>query len=765
MDDVLTTDPAATSSWEQIRAEFRSRDFVTLRQLASAIPDLDVDGLDRLLDPHRDPTLTEAQMVAVLERAFSVAAARAGVLPVLAALVYGFCLERWEHSTDHAAVAAMANSGQDACAALHLPANGGDTGSDRLAAGMLLDLAASLTSCMAVENALNCSCPVDMQRHARDAVTAAERVLARLPAEVLNDGPIPGFIRQAAQAQVLYFGGVLRVAEAVEAFVTDPKTSVKRLTAAIDAVEAAESQPALRDDVYESELHAHRMTLVAMVRSSGIPILHVDKARIAYCYPFAVVGAIRPEDVVQGVNALRRGALLGRARVSDVGTLHVTDVWEANDPEKRAYTGAMATLHDLLIVTTSGEQLPAHHVELRVSKIGICHLRIWTWLGDISAHELNQAMRRGSVQMGAESIRQGDPMVGTWSRLAEYADEVIRGVEQHLAMVFNAQPASGGSQDSPLRVLSSVERRHHTVASLRAFSQANPDGGKQRLYSYAEVLGTVGATLLKQRINHAAATLEEYVRNTSLTPHALVDDIGFQGEALTRTTDATVITMPTSPNFIVLGYEEMAEFSAALPALFDQWIALIYEQRGSLSTSLQSMEEVQRHGRFDQSIGKVFSEQLNDLERRQVELRNAVSEARSMLAFLKSPTLCRTSKDREVLDMLFDAVGVGRLEADLEAQTAQVDELYIQVQACADQLQERHTHRYRSTVEVALAILAGTSLAEFFGLVNDAFTRPLLLLEVTVVLIVTIGVAVVAVRSNRRNNDGHDRARRRVPLR
>ena len=128
-----------------------------------------------------------------------------------------------------------------------------------------------------------------------------------------------------------------------------------------------------------------------------------------------------------------------------------------------------------------------------------------------------------------------------------------------------------------------------------------------------------------------------------------------------------------------------------------------------------------------------------------------------MLAFLKSPTLCRTSKYRDVLDMLFDAAGVGRLEADLEAQTAKVDSLYVHVQARARQLEERQTQRYRLTVEVALVFLAVTSLAEFFGLVNDALMQQTLFLEVGVVLVIAAVVALVAWRSSGRSNDGRDR--------
>jgi len=741
MDGVLITSLRAPESWERIRREFRTRNFMTLRQLATVIPGVDVDGLDRLLGPHDGPCPTAEAIEVPLGRAFSATAGRSAASPVLAALIYGICLKRWENSTDHAPVEALASAARDVCIKLHNTEEGNEACSDRLAAVAILDLAISLRSCMRAENALNCSCPIDMRRHAHDAMVAAEHVLLDLPANPAEDDPVRGFIRQAAQAQASYFGALCRVAEAVEDFLSDPQTCREGLTAAIKFAEAAELEPTLRDDVYESELRAHRMTLAAMREKATSPVLHVDEGKIAYCYPFAVVGA-DPTAVVKAVAALRCGAVLGGARVVETGKLDVTDLWEANDPEGRCYIGAMATLEDLLIVTTAGEQLPAHHVELRVSTLGICYLRIWTWLADISAHGLNQAMRRGLVQMGAETIRQDGAIRDEWSRLATYAEQVLSGLEDHLAALF----VPG------LRVVFSVERRHHTVVSLRGFSQVSPAGQRKRLYSHADIRETVGAALIEQHANHAAATLEEYVRYPSRTPHAFANDIGFQGESLVRNADFTVAVMPTSPNFIVIGYEEMAEFSAALPALIDQWIELIWEQRRKLYTDLHDIDK----DSAPVTIG------VGELEDCQAQLRSVIGEVRSMLAFIKSPTLCRTNKYREVLDMLFDAAGVGRLEADLEAEVAKVDVLFDQVRARTVQREERRTQRSRTCVEVAVAVLAVTSLADFFMLINSALVNRSLFVEVGVILVISVVVTLEGMRSHKRSSSARDRSRRQL---
>lgn len=730
----LPADLAGRATWERIREEFRSRDFSRLRRLAATVPHIRVPDLDDLLDPNREEDPTQEEMATALGPAFAAAAAVPDGLPTVAALVYGLCLKRWENSLDHESIVAAARIAYDSCA-------GFPDGGDRTVALLLLDLAVSLASCTAVENALNCSCPVDMQRHAHRAVTSADDVLAALPPEAADERPVLGFVRQAAQAQHYYFAGLVEVAAAVEVFVGRPADAVGLLTSAVETLATAESRPALRDDVYESELRAHRMTLTAMVELTGRPWLRVDEAKIAYCYPFGISGPITPHDVVRAVEALRSGDLLGAARVGGVGPLDVTDAWEANDPDGRAYAGAMATLEDLTIVTTAGETLRPHHVELRVSTLGIGHLRIWMAMAAASAHELNQAVRRGSVQMGAERIVQGGPVGESWPRLAAYAENVLVGFGHHLATAADR---------SEIRALFSIDRRQHTVLSVRAASAIGPAGTAERLYTHAALRQVVGAAILEQRVNHAAACLEEYVRYPKQEPRAAIPDIGFEGEAMIRHADSTVIVMPTSPNYLVIGYEEMAEFGAALPALLDQWVALISGQRRKLSELLQSIENLLAGRLVRLRDVREANAQVRELGQQQRDLRDIVGEARSLLAFLWSPTLCQTSKYREVLDALFGAAGIARLEADLEAQIVRVEALYVEVTAVAARLQERRTARFQLVVEVTVVFLAATSLAEFFGLVNDASASPVLFVEVAVVILVAAVMTVVAVLSSGR---------------
>ena len=480
--------------------------------------------------------------------------------------------------------------------------------------------------------------------------------------------------------------------------------------------------------MYESELRSHRVTLEAMTALLDVPALQVDEGRIFYCYPFTLAG--RTTNVLARLLEMARQYRLGRATVVDSGELDVTDAWSTSVAEGPAYGGVVVTLDDLTITTTAGETLPPHRVELRATSLGTYYLRISAELTEASAHELNQAMRRGTAHMGNERIEQG---AARWSRLSQYAEEVIAAVGEYL--------------DAP--VVLSVQRRHHAVLSIRALSVFD-SSGRRRIAHYDDVEGALGARLFDQRINHTSATLEEYVRIPRRDPNTVIRDVRYEGEVIVRNAESTIILMPTTPNFVVVAYEEMAEFSASLPALMDRWSAAIFEQRQSLSNQLPSLEAVWAGGRPDRRSGAAIGAQIRELERRQSALRRVVTNAQSMLALVKSPALCQTAKNREILDSLFEAAGVPRLELHLDLQIDQVDALYLHVQSLFERLDERDQRRYRRLVEVVLAALAVTSLAGLFSLINGPFNvaRPWVFVEVAFMLGVGLLVAVVAIRSS-----------------
>jgi hypothetical protein len=747
--------------WAVAAQEFRSREFGALRRAVTSLSGPTADKLPELFDPSVSDEAWHPAAGSVLRQAFDEAATIPGALPVVAAYIYGLCQKRWEHSTDHHSILRTANGAAHVFNTMFPDATGVETDDHQLAR-LLLDLGVSLGSCMAAENALNCSCPVDMMRHAAQAAAVGRRVVDECRTHQgahSTDGY--AFVSAVSAGQQVYFDALERVGAAVRTFIDHRGDSAEVLRDAIGAISAAERGDALRGDVYESELRAHRITLERMESLLGAPAIQVDEGRIFYCYPFAVLG-MNSAEVIARLLELSGGARIGRTSVLDVGELDVTDAWEVTDSGERSYRAVGLTLPDLTITTTAGETLAAHEVQLRATTIGTCYLRVATQLRDLSAHGLNQAMRRGSVYMGTEQIRDGSSpnlespelespdlesprldsshldsphLDSQWGQLSEYAQEMIEAVGEFIA------------RDRPhARVVVSVQRRQHTILSIRKLSLVSPSGVR-RDADFEEAQSALGARLLDQRINYASATLEEYVRIPRHDPATVIDDVGFEGEVIVRNAESTIIVMPTTPNFIALYYEDLAEFSASLPALVDQWTTAITEQRHDLKAQLPRFEAVWSGGRLGRKQNAALAKDLRELERRQNSLQEAVGDAQAMLAFVRSSEICQSVKYRQILDQLFEGADIPRLERDFDAQVAQVDALYLHVQALARRLDERDQRRYRLLVEVTLAFLAVTSLADFFALVNAAFAQRGIFVEVGAVLAVGLLVVAVAVRS------------------
>jgi hypothetical protein len=721
----------STMDWRAAADEFRRREFGVLRQAAVNIPHANAEVFSDMFDPGADNAAWHAEADARLRAAFLAAARVPGGLPTFAAYIYGLCQKRWEHSIDHPTILRVANAAAVSFAAT----NSDDETEDRRLAKLLLDMGVSLASCMATENALNCSCPVDMRRHASAAADVGRRVVEECALHVGGNDAY-AFVFQVAEAQLIYFGALKEMSNAVEAFLDHRDDCVPTLAGAIRSLEVAESSSVLHGDVYESELRSHRFTLEALAAQVDKPAVQVDEGRVFYCYPFAVLG-MESSEVATLLLAVPRGTSLGRARVIDCGEVDVTDVWDNSDPEGRSYAAVGLTLEELSIRTTAGITLMPHQVEVRATTIGTCYVRIAAQLRDVTAHELNQVMRRGSVHMGIEQISQGEEQ---WGQLSDFAAEVIGAIETLLA-----------HERSKVRAVVNVERRQHTIVSIRKMSLVL-GGGVRRRALYDDVEGALGVRLFDQRINHASATLEEYVRTPRHDSGAVIRGVGFEGEVIVRNPDSTIIVMPTTPNFVVLYYENMAEFSAALPVLLDKWTTAISEQRQSLRAQLPSLDVVWDSRRLRRQQSMALTQDFRQLERQQANLQEAVSDAQSMIGFVRSPAICRTAKYREILDSLFEAAGVPYLERDLDTQINKVEALYSRVQALARRLDERDQRRYRLIVEVTLSFLTATSLAEFFGLFNSAVADHVLFVEIGIVLVVGLVVAVVAVRSGRRAN-------------
>ena len=599
-------------------------------------------------------------------QAFATATGKPEGVVLLAALVYVKALEDWEASTDWDAIRDFV---RDAAAAFETVRGRVDPQEARLAA-LFLRLAGSLDHAMAAENALNCSCPIDLGKHAGRVVRRAKSVLTRV--YPISDHPAGEVVAAAAHTDLTYFTALIATAEGVGAYIDGGAAAAGAVRSAADAVRAAEGYASVKGDVYETELRAHRLTLEAL--AAGWPRIHLPRAKVVYCYPFALRGK-PPAEVVKMAADAHRWKVAGHRPLDDRAT-RLTDMWEGAAPKDRQFGGVSVVLPAPVVTTTARYRLDGYHVEIRLSRLGNHYLRVESLQqGDEKApgatlHDLHQAMRRATDQMGEEKVTAGSR---EWTTFPEYGEEVIGDV----ARVLGATAVMG----TP-----------HVVVSVGAAEVEDEEGTKHPA-GIADVLGAKGASLFLQPTRQAATALEEWIRYPTppVAPLNLLGDLGFTDDVVVRTANTTFLMMPGTPNFLVLEYEEMAEFVASLPALVRGWTEDVEDD---VRDALDSL----RHVDADD----------------QIVLRKRITTTMSELAHLHSPQLCKTFVHREMLDRLYRAAGLERLERDLSAQFEAADGLF-------GLLATRHEARVQLVIEVAGAVFAVLSLAGLADLANGAF--------------------------------------------
>jgi hypothetical protein len=727
--------------WSDCRREYRSRSVFTARLLAEPLLDTDLDEVDALVTP--DPQRSADEVHELVRRVCLESARTPGGLTTLLAYLYCRCTDRWERSTDYPPILTTIDAAVAAHATIAAAAPPGDP--DVATAALFVRLLEALRPAFAAENALNCSCPADMARHAARAVAIAEEVL-RSVAESPDAGrACTALAVDIATVSRLYFSSMRAACTAVAVYHDyEPDGLTGALTDALEVLRAAEADDRLAGDVYVSDVRSYRVTLEKILARARDDRLCVEDGRVSYCYPFGLAG-VRAAELIREVEQMPRGTELGSSTVLYVEDLGLTDVWEASDPQGRAYRGVKLRLSPLTVVTTEPRTLAPHDVQLRISEIGVCYLRISVTLSGVLPPELNQVVRRGSSQMGEESFTQDGQ---SWPTLAEFARDTIAAFQAFALRAVGRTPSRAVEGHRPTE----GALRQHTVLSVHEVTLAGPSGERRAVHALDDLRTAVGASALMPRLSHTAATLEEYIRYPDASPQAVIDDLSFAGEMVLRSASTTVLLMTTTPTFLVLSYEEMAEFAAAVPALVDEWITSIYLQSRELARAIPDGSDPDDGGPRTAAPAATDVATMRRLELQQVHIQGETAEARSLLAFLRSPTLCRTAKYRSVLDVLLDAAGLAALERDLDAQLERVETLYLRVTDLSRRIEAQRNKRYRLTVEIALILLGVLSLAEFLGLVNDALPPDpsIVWVEVAVVLGLGVVLGVIAFFSQRR---------------
>jgi hypothetical protein len=684
-----------------------------------------------------------------------------GAATIIAVYVYTRCQRKWELSVAYDEVVDTLSALREAWDAIATRADP----KEKLAVELMLRHADSLSACMKAENAVFCSCPVELGNQARAVVRECDAILDETAAlGALEWRGFRAFLDTSLHAHRATYAALVDVAGVVLEWLKHNHSATQRVEEISQAVYEVETSKEVRDDVYASELRSHRHTLekiAGRLRDKAVPNVLIDEAKFIYCYPFSLreytgkgilerVRNVFSADSGPEVHRTVGSEVLGSA--VDPG---LSDIWSAH-----LYEVVAVTLPPLSILTTAGITLPEHRVELRFSSLGNHYLRIERTDANLRLHDVYQGLRRASMQMGRENIRgEGS---SDWRHLPEYAKEVISSVICHLHHDHVEARTDAQHVD--------FQSNFHVVLEIRSASTLQ-DNGCRKPATSGDLVRAAGGLLL-QPVQTFSASLEEWVRVSVPDPVLnLVQQTGFDTDLVVRTANTTLLFMPGSPNWVLLGFEEMAEFVAALPPLLYAWKQRLSEQKDYAVQSLRELrrmlpEEAQA-SEEDQQVVKsepLLMSSLEKLEGLRVDLRDLVAEVRSELAVLKSMELCHLPVHRVFLDQLYDAAGLPRLEEELEVSIAELDAHYEralsyialfedrrrQREDSRRQDEDRRRRRYEIRLQGILAFLAAASLASLLSLLDSLFVPfggsvPLIaiIIEVSVMTLAMGGTVVV----------------------
>jgi hypothetical protein len=718
---------AVEPDWDQAVADFRRRRIDTLQSYLLRGGNA-LGGLERLFQAD----VSGSQRTAMIERAFTRLPPVPCARSTLALYVLGLARQRWEASTAWEIIDDVLTRAHHVALGLP-PTEPDDAGPDVDGTLLVAAYGAVVQRAMQVENALNCSCPYELEHQAHLASTTAGESVERardLPGEL--DGPLRLF-RAIAETDRAYFACVRDIGRAMQRVLARDVDAPGWVESTVAAVSFAIDGPVLRDDVFATELRTHRRTLQTFEEHSSQPWLHASKAKVTYVYPFALPTddpAALCHRAYEGYQDMR----LAGSPPDHAADSPLSDMWDSADPSGRAYTGVSLYL-DPVVVTTTDRSRPRELVfttEVRMSRLGNHYLRLELDVFDADPHTINQCFRRPSGSMGLERILIGGAEYRT--RLLDHAVAIVADLSHHLV------GGAVGDETARTRLRGALDRAVHVVLSIRQLAITRPDGSREPADGRILLGGdAVGTSLLAQPVRQTASSLDEWIRYP--TPRDLgAAQVGeaFSGDVVLRTANTTVICMTGTPDFLVKNYEEGAEFVASLAVLFTQW------SREVTDATRAAEAEVESNPRARTAI-----------QRKRLTLHRRIRSIHSMLALLRSPLFCKTATARHYLDGLYLRAGLPGLEAALRAELDDAGAAYDEMATVLLDVERTLDEEAHQNVERVLAAIAAVSLADLFALLNPE-PLPGVLAALEVLTMVLLGVAIVILTSLRRSSEPSD---------
>lgn len=715
--------------WKTIADEYLQQEFTCLESLLHEYHPTVLDRLDHLLEKATRHQGDEDDL-GLFEAYKNISSTLDGPL-VLALYLYSICRDEWERTDSFASIRKVIRVHESLLEQILKLISDPE---EAKITHVILRHISSLDGCMNAESALNASSPTGMIEAAEKVLNVVNEVLR------LSENLEPRYctigeaIRRDALASRCYFQAIRLVATAVEAFNVKANYASTRFKEAIAAVRAAENDPVLREDFYSTERKAHRAALQVMLSRLDFPRVHVENARIIYVYPF-VLKDISPETLLELAGRFEKAWPNGLPRPSHPEPLRLSDVWESSDPEGRGYGGVVLRLPPVEIVSADGTLLEGIELEFRLSRLGNHAFRVCSWMKAAYEHDVYQAMRRGSDQMGEERVRCNDC---EWPKLIHFAKDMIGGV------VVALRTLGCGSVEP----LMNLPNDSHCILAVRSMTWIEADDASRPATS-DDFLSPDAPKLFLRPVRQAATALEEWVLFPEPSPETLIRR-GMRGDLVARTANTTFIYLPNSPHFLLLEFEEMAEFIATLPPLLTLWRHNLGRHVQTARRCLRKLEEGRK------SPSAVLDTEEIDSER--IALREEMATVQSNLALLRSSAICHTAVHRDFLDRLYTMAALERIEQDYDRDCSVADAVFQEIGELDRLVRERHERfvqaeeaRERRKIEVILSLVANASVADVFNLINSAFgAKDWILYEVAAIGVMALSMVGLFWKLNRR---------------
>lgn len=440
---------------------------------------------------------------------------------------------------------------------------------------------------------------------------------------------------------------------------------------------------------------------------------------VRYCYPFAVQNDDRkraerllhapyeadaddPEpETSQHPLSFRLGKELDRRmKIGEPEDLAETYFFQG-DEQGGHFGGIRIRLPDLVFVPDFLDSVDRRYEAwLDLNRMGNFCLCVQATepLKDISPPRLYRALRAGTpfvvgerVRLATKDVGEGaDAEVLAWDNLHTYAQCMIKAAANaYFAAIQKHPDASAGPANY-------VQGNLHEVVIV----QTDAPIAEQSEEIARRLDGAVGGRILLRSIQRAAATLDEWTRFPPLQ-HArasavvAVPEIGYAGDWFVHTGETTVFGIVAVPEWFRDVYPEAAQFASSWSPVLKLWNRQLQD---ALKGGLKDLD--------DEHDGATGNESN--------KLRYIEQQVRYHLAEINSDDLCATLAYRRFLDSVLEAVGIGRLEKELQTQLQAAEQLtdYFYQQ------EEKRATKRRDILLFLIALLGVFSLADYLALLD-----------------------------------------------